>query len=155
MAWVKGKVPRNMRLTKVSTEAKKQEATGTRDWKVGRTVSLCCFGRVCIHLLQYSLKTDSAPGKLNPHYTDIFFSSRRRFTAPLYVTDLATRRDSSISPLTQPPPHSGEEGGHPVQQVTHRAQWIRTLLSRQPHGLLNKHIIWSFVPLTPQYLSQY
>ena len=134
MSWVKGKVPGIMRLTEVGTEAKKQQATGSRDWNAGRTVNLCCFSRVCIYLLQYSLKTDSAPGKLNPHYTDIFFSSHRQFTAPVHVTDLATCRDSSSSPLSQSPPHSGEEGGHPVQLVTHHIQWISTLLSRQPTG---------------------
>lgn len=104
MSWVKGKVPRIMRLTEVGTEAKKQQATGSRDWNADRTVNLCCFGRVSIHLLQYLLKTDSAPGKLNPHDTHIFFSSHRQFTAPVHVTDLATCRDSSSSPLSQPPP---------------------------------------------------
>lgn len=155
MSWVKGKVPRIMRLTEVGTEAKKQQATGSRDWNAGRTVNLCCFSRVCIYLLQYSLKTDSAPGKLNPHYTDIFFSSHRQFTAPVHVTDLATCRDSSSSPLSQSSPHSGEEGGHPVQQVTRHIQWIRTLLSRQPTSSSTSTSSDPFAPLTPQYLSQY
>ena len=142
MSWVKGKLPRIMRLTKVSTEAKKQEAPGTRtEIRAGLSTSAALavsvstyfntHWRPILHRANWTLTTQTV-------------SSHRRFTAPVHVTDLATCRGSSISLLTQPPSHSGEEGGHPVQQVTHHAQWIRTLLSRQPRGLLNKHVIWSF-----------